>query len=93
MDGGFTPPPHRPDQPCEIQEVPNLHAPGGPVLSFQSDVTAQSEAMEAPAKALSKEEFREGVLKAKDIYLQALHEAGRISLQRLDQLGQKGASG
>jgi hypothetical protein len=25
---------HRPDQPCEIQQLPNLHAPGGPTLSF-----------------------------------------------------------
>ena len=33
-DGGFTPPPHRPDLPCEIQELPNLDAPGGPSLSF-----------------------------------------------------------
>ena len=35
-DGGRTPPPHRPDQPCELQELPNMHAPGGPVMSFQS---------------------------------------------------------
>src|SRR3954447_6101204 len=29
-DGGSTPPVHRPDQPCETQQLPNLHAPGGP---------------------------------------------------------------
>jgi hypothetical protein len=33
-DGGSTPPPHRPNQPCEIQQLPNLHAPGGPTISF-----------------------------------------------------------
>jgi phospholipid/cholesterol/gamma-HCH transport system substrate-binding protein len=33
-DGGHSPPPHRPDQPCEIQALPNLHAPGGPTVSF-----------------------------------------------------------
>jgi hypothetical protein len=33
-DGGDQPPPHRPDIPCETQELPNLHAPGGPATSF-----------------------------------------------------------
>jgi virulence factor Mce-like protein len=33
-DGGSAPPPHRPDQPCEIQALPNLHAPGGPTVAF-----------------------------------------------------------
>jgi phospholipid/cholesterol/gamma-HCH transport system substrate-binding protein len=28
-DGGVTPPPHRPDLPCELQELPDLNAPGG----------------------------------------------------------------
>ena len=28
-DGGVTPPSHRPDVPCELQEVPDLNAPGG----------------------------------------------------------------
>jgi hypothetical protein len=26
--------PHRPDLPCEEQELPNLHAPGGPIPAF-----------------------------------------------------------
>jgi ABC-type transporter Mla subunit MlaD len=29
-----TPPPHRPDVPCETQEPPNLTAPGGPATLF-----------------------------------------------------------
>jgi hypothetical protein len=33
-DGGSTPPVHRPDQPCEIQQLPNLHAPGGLTTLF-----------------------------------------------------------
>jgi phospholipid/cholesterol/gamma-HCH transport system substrate-binding protein len=33
-DGGSQVPPHRPDQPCELQQLPNLHAPGGPTTSF-----------------------------------------------------------
>src|SRR5215216_3399488 len=33
-DGGSMPMPHRPDLPCEEQELPNLHAPGGPIGAF-----------------------------------------------------------
>jgi hypothetical protein len=29
-----TPPPHRPDVPCETQDPPNLQAPGGPAPQF-----------------------------------------------------------
>jgi phospholipid/cholesterol/gamma-HCH transport system substrate-binding protein len=30
-DGGVTPPSHRPDVPCETQELPDLNAPGGAI--------------------------------------------------------------
>jgi phospholipid/cholesterol/gamma-HCH transport system substrate-binding protein len=33
-DGGSMPMPHRPDIPCETQQLPNLHAPGGPIAAF-----------------------------------------------------------
>jgi hypothetical protein len=33
-DGGSQPLEHRPDVPCETQELPNLHAPGGPIPAF-----------------------------------------------------------
>jgi ABC-type transporter Mla subunit MlaD len=33
-DGGNMPMPHRPDEPCEVQELPNMHAPGGPIPAF-----------------------------------------------------------
>ena len=33
-DGGSMPMPHRPDVPCETQELPNMHAPGGPIAAF-----------------------------------------------------------
>ena len=83
-DGGFTPPPHRPDQPCEIQELPNLDAPGGPAASFPSVVTSQSKAMETPAQPISPEAFQAAVLKAKKA----------LELLKLDQLkAQKGAGG
>jgi virulence factor Mce-like protein len=41
-DGGDTPPPHRPDVPCETQELPNLHASGGPAVAFPPTEPATS---------------------------------------------------
>ncbi|HYH58782.1 MAG TPA: MlaD family protein [Thermoleophilaceae bacterium] len=41
-DGGDTPPPHRPDVPCETQELPDLHAPGGPISAFPVIAAATS---------------------------------------------------
>ena len=41
-DGGDTPPPHRPDVPCETQELPDLHAPGGPATNFPVTARATS---------------------------------------------------
>jgi len=91
-DGGFTPPPHRPDVPCETQEIPDLNAPGGPAISFPSQVTSQSKAMTAPAQPISKEAFRQGVLKSKEVFLDALRLA---DIQRLEQLKalKKGSGG
>jgi phospholipid/cholesterol/gamma-HCH transport system substrate-binding protein len=54
-DGGSMPMPHRPDVPCEEQELPNLHAPGGPIPAFP--VLEKSEGSEvkppAPVRPLS----------------------------------------
>ena len=35
-DSGRATPPHRPDVPCEIQEPPNMNAPGGPAAAFSN---------------------------------------------------------
>jgi ABC-type transporter Mla subunit MlaD len=54
-DGGSQPLPHRPDVPCETQELPNLHAPGGPIPAFPVlDQTPGSEIKPpAPLKPVS----------------------------------------
>jgi virulence factor Mce-like protein len=54
-DGGSTPPVHRPDQPCEIQPLPNLHAPGGPTLSFPGSAAsvASAKGLVSPSKSSS----------------------------------------
>jgi virulence factor Mce-like protein len=81
IDGGYTPPDHRPDVPCETQELPDLNAPGGPAVAFPSDVTSQSQAMEAPAQPISKAEFRSGVVKARDVWLNAERLASLAELR------------
>jgi phospholipid/cholesterol/gamma-HCH transport system substrate-binding protein len=87
-DGGYTPPPHRPDVPCETQEIPDLNAPGGPALSFPATTASVSKTTVAPAKPISKAAFRSGLLDAKRVFLRAERIA---ALQRMDQLAKKGA--
>jgi phospholipid/cholesterol/gamma-HCH transport system substrate-binding protein len=41
-DDGRTPPPHRPDVPCETQEPPNMNAPAGPLSAFSAPGGTQS---------------------------------------------------
>ena len=60
-DGGSMPPPHRPDVPCELQELPDLHAPGGPISAFP--VLDQTPGMRtnAAAPAVSEGQFDKAV--------------------------------
>src|SRR5918994_971146 len=48
-DGGSMPMPHRPDIPCEEQELPNLHAPGGPIPAFPVLEQSQGSEIKPPA--------------------------------------------
>src|SRR5215204_2319911 len=48
-DGGSMPMTHRPDVPCEEQELPNLHAPGGPILAFPVLEKSQGSEVKPPA--------------------------------------------
>jgi virulence factor Mce-like protein len=48
-DGGSMPMTHRPDMPCEEQELPNLHAPGGPILAFPVLEKSQGSEVKPPA--------------------------------------------
>jgi virulence factor Mce-like protein len=54
-DGGNMPSPHRPDVPCEEQELPNLHAPGGPIPAFPvlEHTPGQDEKPPAPTPPIS----------------------------------------
>jgi hypothetical protein len=42
---------HRPNQPCEIQQLPDLHAPGGPTLSFQGSAATVASAKGLPSSS------------------------------------------
>ena len=48
-DGGSMPMTHRPDIPCEDQELPNLHAPGGPIPAFPVLEHSQGSEVKPPA--------------------------------------------
>jgi hypothetical protein len=40
---------HRPDMPCENQELPNLHAPGGPIPAFPITDSTPGQLVKPPA--------------------------------------------
>src|SRR4051812_18324843 len=48
-DGGSMPMPHRPDIPCETQELPNMHAPGGPIPAFPITDSTPGQIVKPPA--------------------------------------------
>ena len=48
-DGGSMPMTHRPDVPCEEQELPNLHAPGGPIPAFPVLERSEGSEVKPPA--------------------------------------------
>jgi ABC-type transporter Mla subunit MlaD len=48
-DGGSMPMPHRPDIPCETQELPNMHAPGGPIPAFPILDSTPAQIVKPPA--------------------------------------------
>jgi phospholipid/cholesterol/gamma-HCH transport system substrate-binding protein len=56
-DGGSQPPPHRPDVPCEEQELPNLHAPGGPISAFPVLERSEGSEIKPPAPVPDPDEF------------------------------------
>jgi hypothetical protein len=75
-DGGRQPPPRRPDQPCELQELPNLHAPGGLLVNFpvtSGSPTAANQASFQP-RNIDPERTGELLQKAKEIFEQAQKE-------------------
>jgi len=63
-DLGATPPPHRPDVPCETQELPNLNAPGGPTSQFQSSTRRPDIASEQAVTAAQARSSARTYLKA-----------------------------
>jgi len=62
-DSGRATVPHRPDVPCELQDPPNMNAPGGPAAAFAGkggverlDAGAQQRALRRYGEALQKSE-------------------------------------
>ena len=90
-DGGYSPPAHRPDVPCETQEIPDLNAPGGPALSFPASAAAASKTVVPPAQPISKAAFKSNLLDAKKGFLNATRIAELQRMERLAKLDKKGA--
>ena len=60
-DGGSMPMPHRPDVPCEEQELPNLHAPGGPIPAFPVLDDSPGSVIKPPAPVPNPADALEGI--------------------------------
>jgi phospholipid/cholesterol/gamma-HCH transport system substrate-binding protein len=56
-DGGNQPFSHRPDVPCETQELPDMHAPGGPIAKFQPLTRTTGSEVDRGAPRVSKGAF------------------------------------
>ncbi|HKF79889.1 MAG TPA: MlaD family protein [Thermoleophilaceae bacterium] len=71
-----TPPPHRPDVPCETQEPPNLSAPGGPAAQFSSRPRASGAAIRRIG-ARWRQMLRSGEFSALERRFRALAKEGK----------------
>ena len=60
-DGGSMPMPHRPDIPCETQELPNLHAPGGPIEAFPILDSTPGQIVKPPAPVPDPADIADGI--------------------------------
>jgi ABC-type transporter Mla subunit MlaD len=77
-DGGATPPPHRPDVPCESQEPPNLNSPGGLGAEFASSGRrGRRISLHELTRAFEAEKVRLARLWAKQRRLDAREETGK----------------
>jgi phospholipid/cholesterol/gamma-HCH transport system substrate-binding protein len=74
-DGGSQPPPHRPDVPCETQELPNLHAPGGPIASFPVLERTPGQRVNAAAPVVSEDKFAAAVRRFAEEGMPAIERA------------------
>jgi phospholipid/cholesterol/gamma-HCH transport system substrate-binding protein len=63
-DGGSQPPPHRPDIPCETQELPDLNAPGAQISSLTYRPSAGAHYVRGGPR-VSKARFQAAVARAR----------------------------
>jgi phospholipid/cholesterol/gamma-HCH transport system substrate-binding protein len=90
-DGGSQPPPHRPDVPCENQELPNLHAPGGPIPAFPVLDPTPGSLIKPPAPVPNLQEAIEGANDFVDNVLPLVARQEADYQRRLAELGGLGA--
>jgi hypothetical protein len=81
-DGGSQPLPHRPDVPCETQDLPNLHAPGGPIASFQPLEQTPGSNVKQGVQAITEGRFLDAVQRFADEGWPAIERARELLGQR-----------
>jgi phospholipid/cholesterol/gamma-HCH transport system substrate-binding protein len=91
-DGGSQPPPHRPDVPCENQELPNLHAPGGPIPAFPILDPTPGSLVKPPAPVPNLQEAIDGADDFVDNVLPLVAKQNADYQRRLAELGGLGAN-
>ena len=91
-DGGSEPPPHRPDVPCESQELPNMHAPGGPIPAFPILDPTPGSLVKPPAPIPSLEEAIGGGNDFVNDVLPLIAQQNADYQRRLAELGGLGAA-
>jgi phospholipid/cholesterol/gamma-HCH transport system substrate-binding protein len=91
-DGGSQPPPHRPDVPCENQELPNMHAPGGPIPAFPILDPTPGSLIKPPAPVPNLQEAIDGANHFTDNVLPLVAKQKADYQRRLAERGGLGAA-
>ena len=91
-DGGSMPLPHRPDVPCEAQELPDLHAPGGPIARFQPLERSEGSEVRSSSASPSSNDFLGAVRKFAEEGWPAIEQA-RAAYRKRELEARRGSGG
>ena len=87
-DGGSQPPPHRPDVPCETQQVPNLGAPSADPDELTYTPTAGASYVNSGPR-VSEEQFNAAIAKARKEWPKVAEAVERDQLKNLEYFKEK----
>ncbi|HEX5896855.1 MAG TPA: MlaD family protein [Thermoleophilaceae bacterium] len=92
-DGGSMPMTHRPDIPCEEQELPNLHAPGGPIPAFPVLQESPGSVVKPPAPTPPLDSFLDAAQKFVDDTLPLITQEREAYARREARLAKQEGGG